>query len=78
MNIGYIHLDYGEWTNGSYNSQEIGLAKALERICVDQLNRRQKKKNEISLTSKHQKSIFTISNEIGSPYLAKFILTIFT
>ena len=32
MNIGYIHLDYGEWTNGSYNSQEIGLAKALEQM----------------------------------------------
>lgn len=32
MNIGYIHLDYGEWTNGNYNSQEIGLAKALERM----------------------------------------------
>ena len=32
MNIGYIHLDYGEWTNDNYNSQEIGLAKALERM----------------------------------------------
>lgn len=32
MNIGYIHLDYGEWTNGSYNSQEVGLAKALEQM----------------------------------------------
>lgn len=32
MKIGYIHLDYGEWTNGSYNAQEIGLAKAFEKI----------------------------------------------
>lgn len=32
MNIGYIHLDYGEWTTGSYNIQEIGLAKALEQM----------------------------------------------
>lgn len=32
MNIGYIHLDYGEWTNGSYNAQEVGLARALEQM----------------------------------------------
>lgn len=32
MNIGYIHLDYGEWTTRSYNIQEIGLAKALEQM----------------------------------------------
>ena len=32
MKIGYIHLDYGEWTNGSYNAQEIGLAKAYEQL----------------------------------------------
>ena len=32
MNIGYIHLDYGEWTTGSYNIQEIGLAKALDYV----------------------------------------------
>ena len=32
MNIGYIHLDYGEWTTGSYNIQEIGLAKVLEQM----------------------------------------------
>lgn len=32
MRIGYIHLDYGEWTNGSYNAQEIGLAKAFEKL----------------------------------------------
>ena len=32
MKIGYIHLDYGEWSTDSYNVQEIGLAKALEQI----------------------------------------------
>lgn len=32
MNIGYIHLDYGEWTNGNYNAQEVGLARALEQM----------------------------------------------
>lgn len=32
MNIGYIHLDYGEWLSGSYNVQEIGLAKAFEQM----------------------------------------------
>lgn len=32
MRIGYIHLDYGEWTNNSYNVQEIGLAKAYEAL----------------------------------------------
>lgn len=40
MNIGYIHLDYGEWTTRSYNIQEIGLAKAWnkwdtkQRLCT--------------------------------------------
>lgn len=32
MKIGYIHLDFGEWTNGSYNVQELGLAKAFEEL----------------------------------------------
>lgn len=32
MHIGYIHLDYGEWQNGSYNVQEIGLGKAMVRL----------------------------------------------
>lgn len=33
MRIGYIHLSYGEWTNsGNYNAQEIGLAKAYEKL----------------------------------------------
>lgn len=32
MRIGYIHLDYGEWTNGTYNAQEIGLAQAFESL----------------------------------------------
>lgn len=32
MNIGYLRLDHGEWTQGSYNSQEIGLAKAFAKI----------------------------------------------
>lgn len=32
MRIGYIHLDNGEWTNGNYNIQEIGLAKAYEKL----------------------------------------------
>lgn len=32
MKIGYIHLGYGEWTNGTYNAQEIGLAKAFESL----------------------------------------------
>lgn len=32
MRIGYIHVDYEEWTKGSYNTQEIGLAKAFEKL----------------------------------------------
>lgn len=32
MKIGYIHLDYEEWTTGNYNVQEIGLAKAFENL----------------------------------------------
>lgn len=32
MNIGYLRLDHGEWGNGSYNSQEVGLAKAFEKM----------------------------------------------
>lgn len=32
MKIGYIHLDYGEWTVGTYNSQEIGLGKAFTSL----------------------------------------------
>ena len=32
MHIGYIHLDYGEWQNGSYNVQEIGLGKAMVQL----------------------------------------------
>lgn len=48
MRIGYIHLDYGEWTNGSYNAQEIGLAKAYEELghqtyIVYWLNRKDKR-----------------------------------
>lgn len=29
MRIGYIHVDYEEWTDSNYNTQEIGLAKAF-------------------------------------------------
>lgn len=32
MRIGYLHVDYGEWTDGSYNTQEIGLAKSFEKL----------------------------------------------
>ena len=32
MNIGYLRLDHGEWTQGAYNSQEIGLAKAFAKL----------------------------------------------
>lgn len=32
MRIGYVHVDYEEWTEGSYNVQEIGLAKAFEEL----------------------------------------------
>lgn len=32
MKIGYLRLDHGEWSNGTYNSQEIGLAKAYEKL----------------------------------------------
>lgn len=32
MKIGYLRLDHGEWTSGAYNSQEIGLAKAFEKM----------------------------------------------
>lgn len=32
MRIGYVHVDYEEWTDGSYNVQEIGLAKAFEEL----------------------------------------------
>lgn len=32
MRIGYIHVDYEEWTEGQYNVQEIGLAKAFENL----------------------------------------------
>lgn len=35
MKIGYIRLDHGEWTNGSYNSQEVGLARAYEKLGHD-------------------------------------------
>lgn len=31
MNIGYLKLDYGEWNNGTYNVQEVGLARAFEK-----------------------------------------------
>ena len=31
MNIAYLRLDHGEWTQGAYNSQEIGLAKAFAK-----------------------------------------------
>lgn len=61
MNIGYIHLDYGEWTNGSYNSQEIGLAKALEQMghqttIVYWVSTKDKRCNtEIDITSKIRK-----------------------
>lgn len=32
MKICYLHVDYEEWTNGHYNVQEIGLAKAFEEF----------------------------------------------
>lgn len=32
MRIGYVHVDYEEWTDGQYNVQEIGLAKAFEEL----------------------------------------------
>lgn len=32
MKIGYLRLDHGEWTTGAYNSQELGLAKAFEKM----------------------------------------------
>lgn len=32
MKIGYLRLDHGEWTNGSYNTQEVGLAKAYAKL----------------------------------------------
>lgn len=33
MRIGYIHVDYEEWTTGSnYNVQELGLARAWEKM----------------------------------------------
>lgn len=35
MKICYLHIDYEEWTNGHYNVQEIGLAKAFEELGHD-------------------------------------------
>lgn len=32
MRICYLHVDYEEWTDGHYNVQEIGLAKAFEAL----------------------------------------------
>lgn len=32
MKICYLHVDYEEWTDGHYNVQEIGLAKAFEAL----------------------------------------------
>lgn len=32
MRIGYVRLDRGDWANNNYNSQEIGLAKAFEKL----------------------------------------------
>ena len=32
MKIGYLRLDHGEWTNGAYNLQEVGLARAFEEL----------------------------------------------
>lgn len=35
MKICYLHVDYEEWTNGHYNVQEIGLAKAFAELGHD-------------------------------------------
>lgn len=35
MKIGYLRLDHGEWAQGAYNSQEIGLAKAFVKMGHD-------------------------------------------
>lgn len=78
MNIGYIHLDYGEWTNGSYNSQEIGLAKALEQMghqttIVYWVSSKDERCNtKVNITPNIKKVYLPYRMRLVHPYLAEF------
>lgn len=71
MVVGYIHLDYGEWLSGSYNVQELGLAKALEdkghkTVIVYWVSRSDKRCNtEVKITDSIKK--------VYLPYLIRLV-----